>query len=565
MSNLERQALREKLVEMLRANPILAELNDFQIEQLVDRADIEVVKVGEIIIRQGDLANTFYFIIDGQVRVIDTSRRPAKLWAYLQQGDFLGERALLFNEPRSATVDVVVDTQLAVFDRATWNWLIGSFPSLREKFTNLEEQRYEQRSQLEFPGRQLNEVVVRQDKRHILAFVAKLPGPLILIVSGLAIAILLIDLDFLSLGLVNLFTIFIVVVGMLWIIYDYIDWINDDFIVTSDRVIHIERNIIYGQRREEAPLTQIQDVSTTIPNLFTRFFDYSDLLIRTAGAGIILFDGLPQADKTKAVIFEQRALAQQRVEASDTSAIRKSLVERMGWDVGPVEPSTLVATGPAPAKRQVKLPRLVNYFIPRTREEKDDTITWHKHYFVLLKLVALPLFAGFIFFYLTLDALFGLYFFPLPTTSVVLPLVILWLLMLVWYSYQYDAWSKDIYIVTPTTIIDVEGTPFSLAGERRRQGTFDVIQNTTVDIPSLFAQLLNMGDVVIETAGTADTFTFEQVYNPKEVQQEIFKRWVNFKENERRRARTAEEKRYTRWLGEYHDLARQAAQRSREG
>jgi uncharacterized membrane protein YdbT with pleckstrin-like domain len=565
MSNLERQALREKLVEMLRANPILAELNDFQIEQLVDRADIEVVKVGEIIIRQGDLANTFYFIIDGQVRVIDTSRRPAKLWAYLQQGDFLGERALLFNEPRSATVDVVVDTQLAVFDRATLNWLIGSFPSLREKFTNLEEQRYEQRSQLEFPGRQLNEVVVRQDKRHILAFVAKLPGPLILIVSGLAIAILLIDLDFLSLGLVNLFTIFIVVVGMLWIIYDYIDWINDDFIVTSDRVIHIERNIIYGQRREEAPLTQIQDVSTTIPNLFTRFFDYSDLLIRTAGAGIILFDGLPQADKTKAVIFEQRALAQQRVEASDTSAIRKSLVERMGWDVGPVEPSTLVATGPAPAKRQVKLPRLVNYFIPRTREEKDDTITWHKHYFVLLKLVALPLFAGFIFFYLTLDALFGLYFFPLPTTSVVLPLVILWLLMLVWYSYQYDAWSKDIYIVTPTTIIDVEGTPFSLAGERRRQGTFDVIQNTTVDIPSLFAQLLNMGDVVIETAGTADTFTFEQVYNPKEVQQEIFKRWVNFKENERRRARTAEEKRYTRWLGEYHDLARQAAQRSREG
>lgn len=564
MSDLERQALREKLVEMLRANPILDGLDDFQIEQLADRAKIEVFKVGETIIRQGDSANNFYFVIDGQVRVIDTSRRPAKLLTYLQYDDFFGGRALLLNEPRSATVDVVVDTQLAVFDRATWNWLIGSFPSLRGRFTNLEEG-YQQRSQREFPGRQLNEVVVRQDKRHILAFVAKLPGPLILIVSGLAIAILLIDLDFMSLGLINLFTIFVMVVGILWIIYNYVDWINDDFIITSDRVVHIERDIIYGQRREEAPLTQIQDVSTTIPNLFTRFFDYSDLIIKTAGAGNILFDGLPQADRIKTTIFEQRAQAMQRVEASDTSAIRKSLVERMGWDVGPVEPSTLVATGPAPTKKQVKLPKLVDYFIPRTREEKGDTIIWHKHYFVLLKLVALPLIAGFALFYLIVDALFGLYLFPLPTGAVVLPLAILWLFTLVWYSYQYDTWSKDIYIVTPSAIIDVEGTPFSLAGERRRQGTFDVIQNTTVDIPSLFAQLLNMGDVIIETAGTAETFTFEQVYNPKTVQQEIFRRWVDYKENERRRVRTAEERRYTRWLGEYHDLAQQAAQRSREG
>lgn len=564
MSDLEQQALREKLVEMLRANPILTELNDSQIEQLADRAKIEAHKAGETLFRQGDTADTFYFIIDGQMRVIDTSRRPAKLLTYLHHDDFFGERALLFDERRSATVDVAVDTHLAAFDRATWNWLIGSFSSLRERFTSLE-QYYEQRSRHEFPGRQLNEVVVRQDKRHILAFVAKLPGPLILIVSGLAITILLIDLDFMSVGLINLFTVFIGVVGILWIIYDYVDWINDDFIITSDRVVHIERDIIYGQRREEAPLTQIQDVSTDIPNLFTRFFDYSDLIIQTAGAGNILFDGLPQADKIKATIFEQRAQAMQRVEASDTSAIRKSLVERMGWDVGPVEPSTLVATGPAPTKKQVKLPKLVNYFIPRTREEKGDTITWHKHYFVLLKLVALPLIVGFALFYLILDALFGLYLFPLPSSGVVLLLVILWIFTLVWYSYQYDAWSKDIYIVTPTAIIDVEGTPFSLAGEQRRQGTFDVIQNTTVDIPSLFAQLLNMGDVIIETAGTAETFTFEQVYNPKAVQQEIFKRWIDYKENERRRVRTAEEKRYTRWLGEYHDLAQQAAQRSREG
>jgi uncharacterized membrane protein YdbT with pleckstrin-like domain len=369
--------------------------------------------------------------------------------------------------------------------------------------------------------------------------------------------IVLADLNLLSIGAINVLTVLAFILTLFWTIYLYVDYVNDDFIVTTERVVHIERTIIYGESREEAPLPQIQDVSFNTPNFFTRFFGYYNLTIKTAGAGNILFDGIRDGDRLNQVIIEQRQKARERVEASDVSAIRKSLADRMDWkDVGPLEPSTLVASGQAPQRNEIQLPKLIDYYIPRVREQIGDTITWRKHYIVLLQYAILPLIAGFVAFYLFLAAFVG--FFPFPTPDPLAPaFLVFWLFTILWYTYEYDGWHKDVYIVTNTTIIDQESTAFRLRGEKRRQGTFDVIQNTTYQTPTFLTRLLNMGDVIIETAGTADTFTFRQVYNPKEVQQEIFKRWITFKENERRKNRSAEEQRYTRWFKEYHDLVQE--------
>jgi hypothetical protein len=60
---------------------------------------------------------------------------------------------------------------------------------------------------------------------------------------------------------------------------------------------------------------------------------------------------------------------------------------------------------------------------------------------------------------------------------------------------------------------------------------------------------------VIETAGTEMTFTFAWVYNPVEVQQEIFRRWLAYKESKVKQDRAYEEQRFVRWLGEFHDLS----------
>ena len=556
---IDAEALQEELIKMLRSQDVLASLSDEQIAYLAELAVLKEYKSGETILRRGDPGDTFYFVIEGQLRAIDTQSEPPKLLTYLHHDQFFGERALLFGTPRSATVDVAVDAIIAIFDRSAWMWLINAKPEVIENFQRLEAA-FEHQSHIEFPGRQVDEVVIRQDKRHILAFVATLPVPLILMILGLGIGIILGELDVNSV-IIRIVTVLSLLFGIGLIIYNYADWVNDDFIITSDRIIHIERTIIYGESREEAPLTAIQDVGVNIPNLFTRLFGYYNVVIQTAGAGTIIFDGLKDGQEIRETIFEQRNQARERVEASDTSAIRKSLVDRMQWDVGPVEVPTLVATGDAPQEgRGIDLPVVINYLIPRVKESQANTIIWRKHYFILFRLVAVPLVALFAVLYLILAALVGVAPFGDTNYGAVFVFLVLWSLTWLWYTYQYDTWRKDIYIVTDRAIRDVHGSPFGLGREQSREGTFDNIQNTTYNSPSFLTRILNMGDVIIETAGTADTFTFKEVYDYREVQQEISKRLIAFKEAERKKTRGEEERRYIRWLGEYHDLQQESGE-----
>ncbi|HXW00307.1 MAG TPA: hypothetical protein VEC93_17950, partial [Anaerolineae bacterium] len=196
----------------------------------------------------------------------------------------------------------------------------------------------------------------------------------------------------------------------------------------------------------------------------------------------------------------------------------------------------------------------IDFFIPRVKEVNGDEIIWRKNIFVFLWLITLPLLVGLALFYLMLAAFFGFFPFRQPDPTWGWILLIGWLIDLVWYAYQYDTWRKDEYLVNRTSIVDYKGSPFNLGGEQRRSGTFDVIQNIAYVTPNLLAKLLNIGHVVIESAGTEMTFTFVWVYNPVEVQQEIFKRWLAHKESKVQQDRAYEEQRLVRWIEEFYDL-----------
>jgi hypothetical protein len=63
-----------------------------------------------------------------------------------------------------------------------------------------------------------------------------------------------------------------------------------------------------------------------------------------------------------------------------------------------------------------------------------------------------------------------------------------------------------------------------------------------------------MGDVIIETAGTEETFTFRRVYDPASVREEIFSRWALYKQRERETNRDSTAKQIIQVLAEYHKL-----------
>jgi len=550
-----RQELYEKLKTMLRETPVLSNLSDDQIARFASRATYEEFKQGTVFIEQGAPAHSCYFIMEGQVRVIDASSDPPRLLNYMDEGNFVGELALMRGERRAATVDVVVDALLARFDRQTWEKLLSLHPDLKDRFQEFEAE-YKEYAQLQFEGQQTDEVTIIKIRRHPLAAIVNLSAPLFLIVIGLSLGWLLTDLTLFD-PVINYGCIsgFFILLSLLMAGYFVLEWANDDFIVSTKRVIHIERDIFGGTHREEAPLTQIHDVEVNTPNFFTRAFDYTNVIIKSAGLGSILFDGVKDGEFIKKTIFSQREKAKERVQATDLAAIRKSLAGRIGWTGGPLEAKPLPVVDTAPPKKKRQWPRLLRYYIPRVREETPDGVIWHKHYLVWFKNIAIPAFVGWVSLYAFIASLAGIFpFIKGPNYAASLYLGVWLVINFVWYTYMHDDWAKDLYIVTDTKIVRQDSSAFRLRGEEIRETTFDNVQNINYESPNFIARLIQLGRVVIETATVGEKFVFDDVFAPIDVQQEIFSRWVAFKERQRQKQRENEEERFTTWLGEYHKM-----------
>jgi len=83
---------------------------------------------GEIILQQNEPGSTFYVLYEGEVQILKDGVEQTKLTASKSRGEarFFGERALLQNEPRAATVKVTSETAKALaLDRDSFNMLLG--------------------------------------------------------------------------------------------------------------------------------------------------------------------------------------------------------------------------------------------------------------------------------------------------------------------------------------------------------------------------------------------------------------------------------------------------------
>jgi membrane protein YdbS with pleckstrin-like domain len=549
----------DELVAALRSARHPIPLDEEQIGALAQRAGIQEVWRGDIVVRQGDEPCALYFVISGQLRAADTTGEKPRLLNYHAAKAFVGEQGLLYNQPCAATVDVISDAKLAFWDRQTFNWLLGLNNRVRPYFEELYRHR-ERRARRPFPGKQWDEVTIIRSGKHPLMLLNALTGPVLLLLFSLGILIFWLLVGEaapiwvgISVGLPGF-------ISLLWGAYNYADWKDDEYIVTSKRVIHIERYVIYGEERDEAPLIRIQDVTVEASNLWERLLNYYDLTIQTAGAGKLVFTGIADAEQVKEKIFEERAKAMERREAADRASIRKALARKVGTEIPDVEVpvDTLVPTSGFFAEGKARrLPRFLDYLRPRMAVVRGDTIIWRKHWFVWLAKTWPALLLTLVLLGLVIPVLLGLS--PFDTLGpdswmLALALGLGALVAFVWYIYLYDDWHKDVYIVTSDRIIDVESSSFRLRGEERREGTFDVIQNITYSVPGFFHKLLNMGNVVIETAGTAATFTFVSVFDPSAIQQEVFNRMVAYQEKQRQQRRIREDTRTAEWVGEYHLL-----------
>jgi CRP-like cAMP-binding protein len=87
--------------------PLFSSLAPRYLRRLADLTEEQRFMEGSRVVREGDIGDTFYVILEGQANVLSASGRVVNR---LRPGDFFGEISLLDGVPRTATV--VADTPL---------------------------------------------------------------------------------------------------------------------------------------------------------------------------------------------------------------------------------------------------------------------------------------------------------------------------------------------------------------------------------------------------------------------------------------------------------------------
>jgi CRP-like cAMP-binding protein len=86
-------------------------------------------KKGDIIFNKDEHGDSFFIVESGRVKIyMRTPANRAKTIAYMEQGDFFGEMALLADEPRTASAKAETDSTLLVVKRQQFMKLLKSNP-----------------------------------------------------------------------------------------------------------------------------------------------------------------------------------------------------------------------------------------------------------------------------------------------------------------------------------------------------------------------------------------------------------------------------------------------------
>jgi MFS family permease len=117
--------------------PLFGGLSPARIESALRRLDPLEAVAGDVIVREGDVADRFYVICGGTFRVTQLADDGERLLRTLGQDDVFGERGLLARSPRTATVTAETDGRLFSMSGEDFLELIGGQAGVRDRLMAL--------------------------------------------------------------------------------------------------------------------------------------------------------------------------------------------------------------------------------------------------------------------------------------------------------------------------------------------------------------------------------------------------------------------------------------------
>jgi cAMP-dependent protein kinase regulator len=114
----EPRLMGQAAANALASTPLFAGLAQEALEALVQQLTLVQLSGGEVLFHEGDPGDALYVIVEGEVAV-SAEGPPRVEMARLGPGSFIGEVALMTDQPRSATVAATQDAELLRIDRKT--------------------------------------------------------------------------------------------------------------------------------------------------------------------------------------------------------------------------------------------------------------------------------------------------------------------------------------------------------------------------------------------------------------------------------------------------------------
>lgn len=130
----------KEIIDSLKANEFFKNLSQEQLQKLAASLRILNVNAGATIITEGQPADSFFVIHEGQVEVLkeDSTNTNHRL-SYLESQDIFGEFALLENTSRSATIRATQQTILLAISANEFKKILAESQLSEQIFQNLSE------------------------------------------------------------------------------------------------------------------------------------------------------------------------------------------------------------------------------------------------------------------------------------------------------------------------------------------------------------------------------------------------------------------------------------------
>jgi hypothetical protein len=534
-------------------------LKEDQLAGIALKFEEREVPANQVVFNRGDKPEGFYIIFKGRVNVTRRhDKKGEEVIIWLVAGDYFGEEALVENRTRSAAITAVEDTILLFLSRQHFEELLVKFPNLKPNFlVAIKSHKLARATKFDWLGPK--EIIYFVARRHRIRLYQALVAPVLslLVPIGLfAWGTLVSAVTPIALGVLAL----IFILG--WGTWNAIDWSNDYYIVTNQRVIWLEKVVGLYDSREEAPLSTILSVGVETDQL-GRILDYGNVIVRTF-VGRIEFDYVDHPNQAAEMIREYWERVKSVITVSQKDVMRNTIRQKLGL---PVEKRTLDELPPIVTvnKKLANLPlwwvAFLSLFTLRT--EDAGKVIYHKHWIVLLKQIWKPLAFTLGLFVLQIWRIINLWAsstesFLTPnaqgalrpdTITVALPM--LSVPFIAWLIWEYVDWKNDIFMVASDEIFDLDRKPFGK--EEKRAAQIDSILSTSYTREGIIPYLFNYGTVKIAVGGA--TFDFQDVADPASVQADI---------NRRRMVRIAKKnedtgkddrERFATWIAAYHENA----------